>query len=99
VYFGLYTAVEVVDDTVIGTQFADDSGNVYKPEGTGATFAEGTFDEASFDKQTNEDEADYSDILALFERCMRIRAPLTPPHGAALWKPCLMWMALCAGWR
>lgn len=67
VYFGLYTAVEVVDDTVIATQFADDSGNVYKPEGTGATFAEGSFDEASFDKETNEDEADYSDILALFE--------------------------------
>ncbi|MCL4239371.1 MAG: CotH kinase family protein [Anaerolineae bacterium] len=66
-YFGLYTAVEVVDDTVIETQFADDSGNVYKPEGTGATFAAGTFNEASFDKETNQDEADYSDILALFD--------------------------------
>lgn len=66
-YFGLYTAVEVVDDTVIQTQFEDDSGNVYKPEGTGATFAEGSFDEASFDKETNQDEADFSDILALFE--------------------------------
>lgn len=67
VYFGLYTAVEVVDDTVIETQFDDDSGNVYKPEGTGATFAEGSFGEASFDKETNQDEADYSDILALFD--------------------------------
>src|SRR5690606_28775359 len=67
IYFGLYTAVEVVDDTVIQTQFEDDSGNVYKPEGTGATFAEGSFDEASFDKETNQDEADFSDILALFE--------------------------------
>ena len=31
IYFGLYTMVEVVDDTVIETQFDDDSGNVYKP--------------------------------------------------------------------
>jgi spore coat protein H len=67
VYFGLYTAVEVVDDTVIETQFADDSGNVYKPEGSGATFAAGSFDEASFDKETNQKEDDYSDILALFD--------------------------------
>jgi spore coat protein H len=67
VYIGLYTAVEVIEDTVIQTQFADDSGNLYKPEGTGASFQAGTFDEAVFDKQTNEDEADYSDILALFD--------------------------------
>jgi hypothetical protein len=67
VYLGLYTAVEVVEDTVIQTQFADASGNVYKPSGTGATFAEGTFSEASFDKETNGDEADWSDVLALFE--------------------------------
>lgn len=66
VYFGLYTAVEVVDNTVIQTQFADDSGNVYKPEGEGAAFVDGTFSEDSFDKETNEDEADWSDILALF---------------------------------
>lgn len=66
-YFGLYTAAEVVDDTVIHTQFADDSGNVYKPEGTGATFAAGTFNEESFDKETNAKANDYSDILALFD--------------------------------
>ena len=67
IYFGLYTAVEVVDDTVIETQFDDDSGNVYKPEGTAATFAADGFDAAAFDKETNQDEADYSDILALFD--------------------------------
>ena len=65
-YFGLYTAVEIVDDTVIETQFSDDGGNVYKPDGTGATFAEGTFNEGSFEKQTNVDEADWSDIQAVF---------------------------------
>lgn len=66
-YFGLYTAVEVVEDTVIETQFADDSGNAYKPEGAAATFAAGSFDEAQFDKQNNEDEADYSDVQALYD--------------------------------
>jgi spore coat protein CotH len=67
IYLGLYTAVELVDDTVIKTQFSDDSGNVYKPFGTGATFSAGSFSEASFDKETNQDEEDYSDILALYD--------------------------------
>ncbi|MBN1316495.1 MAG: CotH kinase family protein [Anaerolineales bacterium] len=67
IYFGLYTMVEVVDDTVIETQFTDAGGNLYKPEGSGATFAANTFDEAAFDKETNEDEADFSDVKALYE--------------------------------
>ncbi len=68
-YFGLYTLVEEVDDTVIETQFASDDGNLYKPEGDGATFVEGAFSEEYFEKKTNddEDEADWSDILALFD--------------------------------
>lgn len=66
-YLGLYTMVEIVDDTLIETQFDDDSGNVYKPSGAGATFAANAFSEASFDKETNQDEADYSDILALYQ--------------------------------
>lgn len=65
-YFGLYTAVEIVDDTVIQTQFADDSGNVYKPEGSGAAFVDGTFNEESFEKQTNAKAGDWSDIQAVF---------------------------------
>lgn len=66
-YFGLYTMVEIVEDTVIEEQFSDDSGNLYKPEGSGASFAEGSFNEVSFDKETNQEEDDYSDILALFD--------------------------------
>jgi len=66
IYLGLYTAVELVDDSVIKTQFSDDSGNVYKPSGTGATFTEGSFSEANFDKETNQEQDDYSDILALY---------------------------------
>ncbi|MHC1730410.1 MAG: CotH kinase family protein [Bacteroidales bacterium] len=65
-YIGLYTVVEVVDDTVIQTQFTEDDGNVYKPEGSGAGFVKGTFDQDSFEKQTNKDKADWSDIQAVF---------------------------------
>ncbi len=65
-YFGLYTLVEEVDGTVLDTQFASDDGNLYKPEEGGANFVEGTFDEEYFEKKTNEDEEDWSDILALF---------------------------------
>ena len=65
-YFGLYTLVEEIDNSVIKTQFSDDNGNVYKPDGTGASFAEGTFDESEFEKKTNEDESDWTDIENLF---------------------------------
>ncbi|MDW5288524.1 CotH kinase family protein [Formosa sp. PL04] len=65
-YFGVYTMVEEVDDTVIDTQFSDNDGNLYKPDGDGASFAEGTFSEDVFVKKTNEDDADFTDIEALF---------------------------------
>lgn len=66
VYFGLYTMIESVEDTLIETAFEDDSGNVYKPEGTGTTFAVGTFTTEDFEKKTNEDEEDWSDVEALY---------------------------------
>ena len=52
IYFGLYTIIEEVDDTVIDDQFDDDDGNLYKPEGTGASFAFGTFSERTFTKKS-----------------------------------------------
>lgn len=66
-YFGLYTLVEEVDGEVLDTQFSSDDGNLYKPDGDGASFEEGTFDEDVFDKKTNEDDEDWSDILGLFD--------------------------------
>lgn len=63
--WGIYTAVELPDDTLIETQFADDDGNMYKPAGNGATFAAGGFNERSFDKETNGD-SNYNDVLAVF---------------------------------
>jgi hypothetical protein len=67
VYFGVYTMVEEVDDTVLDTQFADGGGNLYKPDGPGAAFVDGTFSEDVFVKKTNENDSDWSDILNLFE--------------------------------
>jgi len=65
-YFGLYTLVEEVENTVIKTQFDNNDENLYKPDGTGASFAEGTFSESDFVKETNEEEADWTDIKELF---------------------------------
>ena len=67
VYFGLYTAVEIVEDTMLEDQFGSDEGNCYKPEGNAATFAEGTFNISEFDLKTNEDIADYSDVESLYD--------------------------------
>ena len=61
-YFGLYTMVEEVDDTVIATQFSDDDGNLYKPDGDAASFALGSSNEDEYVKKTNEDESDFTDV-------------------------------------
>ena len=65
VYFGLYTMVEIPSTSMLNAQFSGDGGNLYKPEGPGATFA--VYDENSFDKETNKVEADYSDVESLYE--------------------------------
>ncbi len=68
VSFGLYTMIEVIDDTVIERVFGSDDGNIYEADGTAVSLAAGTFDgiSASFQKENNEDEADWSDIEALY---------------------------------
>ena len=69
VTLGLYTMIEVVDDTVVERNFGSDDGNIYEADGTAASFAASTRDqiEQSFQKENNEDEADWSDIENLFE--------------------------------
>jgi len=66
IYFGLYTLVEEVDNTVIDTQFSSDDGNLYKPDGYGANFEEGSFTSSAFVKKTNEDDLNWTDIQQLF---------------------------------
>lgn len=65
-YFGLYTIAEEVDDTVIKTQFNDNSGNLYKPDDDAGSFASGTYDTDEFDLKTNQYIPDYSDVLELY---------------------------------
>lgn len=66
-YFGLYTMVEEVDDTVLDTQFGSESGNLYKPDGDAASFAYGTYTDSEMEKKNNENEEDYSDVKALYD--------------------------------
>ena len=60
VYAGLYTMVEDLSNKFLDSQFEDDSGNLYKPDGDGADWQ--SFNENGFVKKTNEDEADWADI-------------------------------------
>lgn len=65
IYFGLYTLVEEVDDTVIKTGFLNENGNLYKPEGRAATLANGSFRTTEMDKKNNKKSNDYSDVKLL----------------------------------
>jgi spore coat protein CotH len=69
VTLGLYTMIEVVDDTVIDRFFGEDDGNIYEAEGSAASFAASTRDqiESSFEKENNREDADWSDIDRLFD--------------------------------
>lgn len=66
IYYGLYTVTELPSDkTFLQKHFDDDAGNLYKPEGQGATFA--TYDEATLGKENNESAANFSDVHGLFD--------------------------------
>jgi hypothetical protein len=69
VSLGLYTMIEVIDDTVVERYFGSDDGNIYEADGPAASFAASTRDriEQSFEKENNEAEADWSDIQTLFD--------------------------------
>lgn len=62
IYFGVYTMVEDVEDTLLDDYFDDNDGNLYKPDGDAASFAYGTFYEDEYVKKTNEDDADFTDV-------------------------------------
>jgi hypothetical protein len=69
VTLGLYTMIEVVDDTVVERYFGSDAGNIYEADGPAASLAASTRDQIaqSFQKENNKDEADWSDIETLFD--------------------------------
>jgi spore coat protein H len=65
---GLYTMVEVLDDTLVRRSFKDAGGTIYEANGPAASLAEGTVEQIreSFKKENDEQEADWSDIAALY---------------------------------
>ena len=69
VSLGLYTMIEVIDDTVVERYFGSDEGNIYEADGPAASFAASTYDqiEQSFQKENNKEQSDWSDIEVLFE--------------------------------
>jgi hypothetical protein len=68
-YFGLYTLVEIPDEPFLTAQFGLNDGNLYKPQGSGANWAPrsslatSTW-RATFEKETNQDAADWNDVEA-----------------------------------
>lgn len=64
-YFGLYTLSEIPGDPMLDTLFGNSGGNLYKPEGGAATFA--FFDEGAFEKKTNAEAGDWSDVQAVID--------------------------------
>ncbi len=72
-YCGVYTMVEVIDDTMVKTQFGETSGNIYKPE---SNFTK--FKKEQFEKKNNKKQADWSDIEAfvkILNDSSRIKQP------------------------
>lgn len=59
-YCGVYTMIEVIDDTMVASQFGEEKGNIYKPESTFQSFTQ-----SNFEKKNNEDEANYNDVKAV----------------------------------
>jgi len=66
IYYGVYTLVEEVDDTVIKTQYSNNDGTLYKPDGDAAAFASGTYDEDEYGLKTDDDTS-YADIEELYD--------------------------------
>ena len=81
-YWGLYTMIEdPADGAMLNEQFGGRGGNLYKPSGPGADWT--IFDQGGFDKKTNEDEADYADVIAAVDA---LHAPKDDP---AAWRDAL----------
>ncbi|MBR5590215.1 MAG: CotH kinase family protein, partial [Anaerotignum sp.] len=71
--WGLYLAVEAVDEVFLQTRFADATGDLYKPEGMGGTGANLVYssdnisDYTGLNLKTNLESSDGSEIIALMK--------------------------------
>ena len=66
-YFGLYTLVEDVDDVFLSENFENPDGNLYKPEGKGATFNQGDFTLNDFEIHQSSTGGEMGDIQQLYD--------------------------------
>ena len=78
VYWGLYTMIEDPSDQMLEAQFEDKTGNLYKPDGPAANWTR--FEMESFEKKSNKEAADYSDVMAA------ISALHAPRGDAQVWR-------------
>lgn len=72
-YCGVYTMVEVIDDSMIKNQFGEDKGNIYKPESTFQNFVA-----SQFEKKNNETKNDFTDVqstIAILNSSLRTTNP------------------------
>lgn len=67
VYYGVYSVIEIIEDNMLKEQFGSKSGNCYKPDIPGGSFAKGIFNEKSFVKKTNKKASDFKDVKNLYE--------------------------------
>lgn len=79
VYWGLYTMFEDPSDKMLKYQFPNSDGNLYKgQQDTGGDLT--TFNKKGYEKKTNEDADDWSDIQAL------VTALNAPRNDASKWR-------------
>ena len=85
-YFGLYSLVEEVDDTMLGSQFGSETGNLYKPDGPAASFAQGSYNDAEMEKKNNESASDYTDVQSLYSAITIVIGSQIPISGKQISK-------------
>ena len=73
-FFGVYTNIEAEDTAFLKRWFKDSSGNLYEKDGH-RDFLTGS--EADFDLETNEEDADRSDLTALLQTIESATDPAT----------------------
>ncbi|MBU2018913.1 MAG: CotH kinase family protein [Bacteroidetes bacterium] len=65
-YYGVYSVCEVISDTFLNDYFGSETGNCYKPEDDGASFATSGFTLDGFELKTNETTANKGDIQQMY---------------------------------
>lgn len=65
-YYGVFTMCEIIFDTFLQDYFGSNTGNCYKPEDDGASFAQNGFTLDGFALKTNNGMGNKSDVQAMY---------------------------------